>query len=259
MEIFRYKVQLMESILNLVARGGYQFWTSGTVAINKAEAFALKAADRYHTNRNEQQRRRARKRGEANTRLLACPRRDEKGLVVLDWWMLVDQRSESPESLVWQMEKDLKDVKKVRVLIGQDYELVQTPRAGQPPTWTWRMVEARVSRWRDDLRSAIRARDDMRLRQLIYSLVRVPGFHEIRRQAYGLQKLIREEWKRSRSSTETGPVIPAIGWVGRRRSAELMTLDELKAVARRAAKGARDGVEAELARRAAWSNMPKND
>lgn len=230
--IFKYKTQMMDYILLLVSRGNYQYWTSGTVPLKKWQAFELKMIDRYQINRNEQQRYRARKKGQPNTQLVAYPRLLDHE-IVLDFWLIVD--SHNPDALVWQMEK-LADVEKVRVTIGQDYELVQTPRKGKSPTFTWRMLEMRFQQWRKDIQDAIRKRQNMKFRQLHHELIRSPGFHEIRRQAFALQSFMRSEWVRSRSGKEEMPARAFVGFVGRKKPLTLLTLDDLKKYEARARK-----------------------
>jgi len=227
--IFKYKTQLMEYLLLLVSRGGYCYWTSGSVPLKKWQAFELKMIDRYQTDRNEQQRYRARKKGLANTQLLAYPRLIEKEIVI-DFWLIVD--SKCPDCLVWQMER-LKPIETDRVTVGEDYELVQTPRKGKPPQWTWRMTESRYQHWRKDIQEAIRKRKNMRLRQLHHELVRVPGFHEIRRQAFALQSFLRSEWMRSRGRQEEMPQRAFVGFVGRKKALALLSFDDINRIAKR--------------------------
>jgi hypothetical protein len=222
--IFKYKTQLMEYILLLVSRGGYRYWTSGVVPLKKWQAFELKMIDRYQIDRDEQQRYRARKKGLANTQLLAYPRLIEKETVMIDFWLIVD--THSPDCLVWQLEK-LTDIEKTRITIGLDYELVQTPRKGKPPQWTWRMIESRYQEWRKDIQEAIRKRKNMRLRQLHHELIRVPGFHEIRRQAFALQSFLRSEWIRSRGRNEEVPARAFVSFVGRKKALALLSFDEV--------------------------------
>ena len=62
----------------------------------------------------------------------------------------------------------------------------------------------------------IRLHHDAVLNQWIYSTARSPGFAGVREQVKRLWKLLRAEWKRSRSNGELLPEIPKnIGYVRR--------------------------------------------
>jgi hypothetical protein len=90
------------------------------------------------------------------------------------------------------------------------------------------MIESRYQEWRKDIQEAIRKRKNMRLRQLHHELVRVPGFHEIRRQAFALQSFLRSEWIRSRGRQEEVPARAFVGFVGQKKALALLSFDEVK-------------------------------
>lgn len=112
--IYPKKHQAMQQVLHLVSRGGYAYWTGGTVPGKKLMAFVEKMRDRYAVDRTESQRRRARERGDANTQLVIYPLKREKRPQSDDFafFMLVDR--DAPESLVWQLER-LQSVFKRRI------------------------------------------------------------------------------------------------------------------------------------------------
>lgn len=60
------------------------------------------------------------------------------------------------------------------------------------------MMPARMKAWETRIKTAIRTRNDEALRQALHSLRQIPGFWEIRDQAFELAKLLKKEWKRSR-------------------------------------------------------------
>lgn len=189
--VFRHKSDLMERLAHLVAHG-YHHWTAGTVTAAKLPALTLKFTDRYHIDRDRQQRWRAKQRGEANTHLALFE--SEPGRFA--WWLLVTPGA----GLVRDLEQ-LRDAtgKKTRIMApGDDYELVQTPRSGMRASWSWRMTKEREAEWREQITAAIRHHNDSELRQAWYNLHRIPGFREARAQGLALMRFAKGEWKRSR-------------------------------------------------------------
>jgi hypothetical protein len=84
------------------------------------------------------------------------------------------------------------------------------------PVWTWRYTRTRYEELREAVVQSIRRKRDDELRQLIHTLWRSPGFSGIREQVKKIADVIRSEWKRTRSNSETMPEIPArLGYVRR--------------------------------------------
>lgn len=86
-QIITHKTDLMRRLLHLASHG-YDYWISGEIQPTKVEALAFKFLDRYHTNRTEMKRYRAKKRGEANTQLVMWQDQKDKKSPVY-WWLLV--------------------------------------------------------------------------------------------------------------------------------------------------------------------------
>lgn len=202
------RTDTMRRLLKLVAHG-YSRWTSGTVPESRAEGLAVKFSDRYHVAAGSQTRWRRKARGEANAMLVFHAGRDDQALT---WWLLV-----TPGQGVVEQLEPLRPVgdPRSRITLDGGYELVQTPHKGDGVKWTWRMTKATVEAWEERIRTVIRSRSEDGIAQAIYSLQRVPGFHEARRQAFGLIRLAQAEWKRHRASGEECPFdgvfVPFVG------------------------------------------------
>lgn len=97
------------------------------------------------------------------------------------------------------------------------YELVKLTKPGaKMPVLTWRYSRDQYQSLRDQMIELIRLHHDAVLNQWIYSTARSPGFAGVREQVKRLWKLLRAEWKRSRSNGELLPEIPKnIGYVRR--------------------------------------------
>lgn len=203
--IYTYKTQAMQRILFLVSHG-YTHFTTGEISIKKVDSLTFKFQDRYCTNATEQQRYRNKKKGKSNA-FLVLWQQDENNIY---WWLL----STLGEGLIFDLEV-LRDAtnKKTRLQLT-GYELLKTPREDCSAQWTWRMTSSTYNHWKMRLTQAIRKRNDDLINQSLYSLRRVPGFSEIRKQAFNLVKLAKADWKRSQKGEWPYPEI-YIGWCGR--------------------------------------------
>jgi hypothetical protein len=87
------------------------------------------------------------------------------------------------------------------------------------------MTRTEYQAWHERIRVAVRQRDgDDLVRQLIWSLFRVPGFGGLRDQVKLLRRQLVKEWQRSRRASEPMPPVPSfIGYV-RRASCESFPL-----------------------------------
>lgn len=208
--IYKHKTDLMREIIRLVSHG-YHHWISGSVDPKKTKALVWKFEDRYSVNSTSQQRYRRKAKGLANVRLLMWPN-DDSGKV--DWWLFATDG----ESEIFQMEQ-MTDIRaksgRIRITIT-GYELVKTPRSGRSAQWSWRMTKLAYDQWRDRIKTAVRKQtpDDSLIRQALFSLRRVPGFAESRRQAFSLERYAIDEWRRVRRGDWPYERI-FVGWVGR--------------------------------------------
>lgn len=220
MKLYCYKTDFLRHIAKLVAQG-YPFYLSGEMSAKphyKLVSLEAKFDERDAINATAQQRFRRKLKGLANSQLLAWCDTDNG----LFYWVLLSTEGlhGSPEPL-----KDSRK-KKQRVTVT-GYELKQTPRKDRAPTWSWAMTKTTYEYWHADIQRAIRHRDDMRLRQIWYSLRRVGGFYALRTQVFKLQRYAMSEWKRSRSGDYPFEKI-FVGWVGKFKQTDMITLDDIK-------------------------------
>ena len=232
-QIITHKTDLMRRLLHLASHG-YEYWISGEIQPTKVEALAFKFLDRYHTNRTEMRRYRAKKRGEANTQLVMWQDQKDKKSPVY-WWLLVTPGS----GLVHEMEK-LNHLRDQRITLT-GYELVKTNRKRKEkdkpdkklkPGWTWRMDSATFDAWKERIKTAVRHGSDNQIRQALHSLGAVPGFRESRVQAYLLLRMMRNDWKRTQTGEFPYPS-PFIKFCGRHQKAATITTKEASQKAKR--------------------------
>lgn len=214
--VFRFKADAMQRIAHLVSHG-YTRWVAGEISPGKAEALALKFDDRYHVCSSEIQRYRARKRGDATADLTMW----WDGKSTVHWVLLVFGTG---DGLVTQMEALSSCVEKSGRIELTGYELVREPRKGQSgKSWSWRMTSSTEARHKSNIKAAIRQKNQMKIRQAVDSLRRIPGFRLARHQARGLWIFAKHEWRRSMPNSEKWPYGRwAATWQGRRRVAEMV-------------------------------------
>lgn len=201
--VFVSKIATMASILHHVSHS-YYFWTSGVVAANRALDLAAKFADLYSVDRTENQRYRARARGQANAVMLFYP---IAGTRKLQWWLLV-----TPGDGVVHQRERLLDTRKTgqRLRWSDQYEVSPTTKKGRDrPSWSWRMTKDNWDGWRERIRRAAISSDDSRMRQAMWSLWRSPGFGGIRQQVGHLLHGAKNEWKRRKKNRDF-PKMPVI-------------------------------------------------
>ena len=220
--IFKHKTDFMREVVRLVAHG-YHWHTTGTTDPKKLSGLMLKFDDRYSINATPQQRYRRKAKGECNTHFLALP--DEAGAVF--WLLLVTEG----EGVIRQLES-LQDCceKKSRIQLT-GYELVKTPRKGEGATaqWTWRIDSENYAAWEERLKTAVRKwhphNDDL-LKQALWSLRRIPGFSEARRQGFTLESYAKAQWKRVQHGEWPFEGV-FIAWLGRYQKPTLIDLPDL--------------------------------
>lgn len=204
--IFTYKTPFMQRIADVV-RSGHEQYVMGTIPMEKAGFLAHKFETQFKTHFSKVESCRARMRGEASARLLFLHQVGCDHLI----WVLLFQPGSVPDTSGQKWRNALTD--KI-ALTG--YELVRHTRTGSSkPAWTWRYTLKQYDLLRDSIISAIRNKQDERLRQLIHSISRSPGFAGVRDQVKKLKDLIKAEWKRRRAKSEPMPTTPHHGYARR--------------------------------------------
>ncbi len=207
MKIFTKKTDAMRRILHLVSHG-YIHHTFGSIDQCKITDFVKKLTNLYELDAKPKQRNKNKSKGMANSNLILLKINEN----TYHWWLL----STPGTGAVFQLE-NMKDASSRKQRISSNdgaYELVKTPRKELKASWTWRMTSKTVDTWQDKIKKSIRSSNNESLRYIIESLRRVPGFRECRGQAFSLVKLIKEEWRRSRSEEFPFPDV-FIGFLGR--------------------------------------------
>ena len=231
--VYTHKTDLMRRILHYASHG-YTYWTAGEIAPAKAEAFALKLADRYGTGRTETQRYRAKGRGEANTMLLMLHDPNDRDSPVY-WWLMATPGT----GLVHELE-ELADIRSKRTSLT-GYELLVLPRKrldkdkpdkASKPTWTWVMTQETFDGWKSRIQTAVRQGNEKLIRQMLHSLGKVPGFRGVRAQAYLLYRMARGDWGRIHKEVFPHPA-PVVRYLGRYRKAGTVEVSQVSRKARR--------------------------
>jgi len=194
MRIPKSKRATMRILLETVERGS-RYWIGGMIPAAKAEQFAHKMAQRYHTDASQATRARRKSRGEANTTLFLYP----ETATTLRYWLLATQG----KGEVHEQEK-LLDTWKAREALtwGEQYRLDHTQRPkqrGGGRRWTWSVQEERYAELEASMRryasghgSGHDRNDD--LDALVLALQRMPGFSGVRSQQIALCNLGRAIW-----------------------------------------------------------------
>ena len=188
-QIYTYKVDAMKALQSAVARRGYTRYVSGIVPKNKLHSMLFRMEERYKISATSQQRWYAKKKGDANSRIILL---DDKDQVL--FWLLFSEG----EGVVTQLEK-LQDVTaKNQRLELTNYELIRVTRAGKSsPSWTWRLKKEAYQDLEKQIKNACRHKSKQRIEQCFYTLERMPVFSEMRQQCFALFKLLKAEYQRS--------------------------------------------------------------
>jgi hypothetical protein len=244
--VFAQKVALMQRVADYV-RAGSLLALQGQTRLEKLQATIDRMSERYVFNRSKSTRIRAKKNGDVEGVLLVWA---DSATGICHWFLLMTGYPDQ-SGLTRDRRDFFRDVREHPIeLTG--YELVRVTRADATPTkqqleraqarglppkpprkgikkpsWTWRMSAATEGAIRNEIIASIRSRDDSKLRQIIHSIYRVPGFSPIRKQVGKMAALIAAEWKRSRSQSEQMPDLnKRLGFI-RRRSNTGSSLGEL--------------------------------
>jgi hypothetical protein len=204
--IFTKKTVFMQRMGDAV-RAGALHYISGQIELHKVPFLSQKFASRYHVNLSRIQDMRARRSGDDTARFLAWLD-ESSGLV---HWALFYY----PGKTLCREERWKNPLVDRIQLTG--YELVRITKTGaKAPVLTWRYTREQYRYLHDQVVFTIRGRQDAVLDQLIFSLSRSPGFAGVREQVKGLWRIIKAEWKRTRSQAKEPPKIPpTIGYVRR--------------------------------------------
>jgi hypothetical protein len=188
--VLLHKSTFMQRISDYV-RFGFTDYVYGIVRAERAGAFVRKMARYYRTDLGSDRNYRARSKagGEGCAILLLYAGEPD----ALSWILMVNP-GQHPARVLERLRCALE--RGERIVVQGDYELVRYTRFGAHPSLTWRMTEQTYRGLRARIIECVRKKDDAALRQLIYSLYRVPGFAGARRQVGKAITLLRAESKR---------------------------------------------------------------
>lgn len=193
------RTAVMQAVSDAV-RIGYYHYTTGTVAADRAAAWARKADRYYAVNLDRNRRARAKVSGDGRAFLFMYEDTPQE-LV----WTLCCTDGDHPAHRLEQ----LRDARSEPLtLFG--YELVRMTRPGSAkPAWTWRFSRSAYEERRAEVTDAARRGDPTRVRQLVHGLYEVPGFAGLRQQTGKLIALLRKEWWRARGRSAVLPYLPS--------------------------------------------------
>ena len=164
------KTAALSRVLDLVPRG-YQRYTAGVVAPEKARRLARKFHDKYGIGSTPAQRITRKKHGYANAALVMYwPKDAEK----VEWLLLATNGSGLEREL-------LKDVTSKRRLSWLGYQLVRRSYRGRI-AWTWKLPKQTMVEFYATLHTLLDRRNYAGVAQLLALVSRYPGFHGVRQQ-----------------------------------------------------------------------------
>jgi hypothetical protein len=194
------------------ARDGYFFYLSGSCSPARYPLLAQKFRRLYETNLSKDRRYRDRKKGKAVYSMLAYQLKSDQGSNIS--WILM--RTEGEESLVSDKTESWKDIRIDRYVGFNRYELHRHTRKDMSkPSWSWKFKKELYKEIRETIINLIRSKSDKRLQEMIVAINAAPKFAPIRTQIKQLHELIRAEYARTRSATETLPSLPRVGFTRR--------------------------------------------
>ena len=190
--IFTKKTVLMQRLIDAVGNG-YHWYTCGVIDKGRSQCLVQKFAEKYGTSLNKNQRAYRRRKGVAVARLFMLDQPNEEKL---KWWLLVTDGGGAVHH-----EEMLNDayLKRSRIRMGEDYELVRITKSGNPvgcTVLTWRMTRKREQEWREWLIEACRKSTEREICKALDSLYKSPGFSGIRKQVGKLVTMAKKEWRR---------------------------------------------------------------
>jgi hypothetical protein len=212
--VFISRPAFMQRVADLV-RTGHDSYIQGTVQLDKSSALFDKFDRQYDVSLDRVQAHRHRATGQASARLLFLNRLfpDENKKHEILWILLKTAGETSPAA---DNREKWRNAKEDRIEIDS-MELIRVSKAGRKnPVFTWRITKDKIVYFRNIIVLAIRNKRDDVLRQIILQLWSYPGFSGNREQIKKLSDLIKSEWKRSRTTCEKMPEIPArLGYIRR--------------------------------------------
>lgn len=240
-DVIQARAHLMQQVGDHV-RNGYRWWCSGTVPLEKAQAWAAKAQTLYNVEEDRNRRARSKRAGRGSAYLLMYPLDRSLDNQRIGWILLVTDGIHAAH----QAERPRRAEDDHVTLFG--YSLVREPRpAHDKPVWTWRMSRPTYEAWRERIIDTVRRGSDFDIRQLLKMLAGAPGFSAIRAQIKALHRFIGYEYAR-RHGKRSRPqyTLPRIWKCPRMEVVRVSLSAYLKALAekrREAADEARDSIE----------------
>lgn len=237
-DVIQARAHLMQQIGDHV-RNGYRWWTSGTVPLARAVAWAEKARTLYRTDEDRNRRARAKKQGRGSAYLLMYPLDRSLDNNRLGWLLLITDG----DHVAHKLEKLHRAEDDPAEIFG--YMLVREPRPDRAsPVWTWRMSRETYQAWRERVIGTVRRGSAFDVRQLLKALQGAPGFSGVRGQIKALHRLIRHEWAATHGKRAKPPALPKI-WYCRRMAVLSVTLPAyLRALAQSRREAVVEAVEA---------------
>lgn len=215
-----HKTDVMQEMQHYVSHG-YYYWTTGAVHVMRALSLAHKFDHHYQVSSDRNRRARTRAIGQATSVFILYPSSDS---AMFSWWLLASEGAGNVH--VMEVLKDTR-LPGERLCWGADYELAKATKAGRgKPFWSWRMTGTCWAGWQERIRRAGRSQNDAHMRQVIYSLYRVPGFATNRSQVGKLVALAKKEWRHAHRVASFPPTPKTLGYV-RFRSHETQPLSDL--------------------------------
>lgn len=196
LEIFVHKTGAMNDISKHVARG-YVFYVSGSVKPDRLNHFYQKLSDKFYFNLSKHQRARRKKSGKFNAHFVAFPRYTAP---VFDWWILL---TEDVSKLGFNERVYCAEKKNQRLRFLDRFELIQLPRSGREPSWTWRISPHYFDELKQSIVEAVRKKNrNSEFLFLIKTIHRLPGFRGVRNQVFQLRKTAIGELTRIQSDAD---------------------------------------------------------
>ncbi|ASK79893.1 hypothetical protein CF386_12620 (plasmid) [Paraphotobacterium marinum] len=225
MSLFVYKNDFMRAVLKAVSRDKYYLYFCDYIDSKRYLKFYHQCVDRYHIDMNKNARYRAKQKGLAVSQLFSYI--DDTKQKIYFCLLVTEPSNEESRKEQSIFNVPLSDTRKksTRLCLFDEYTLIKTPRIGKPPTYTFQLSDDRLSKWRMDIKHAVRQKDEMKQRQLHYNLLRVPKFNGVRKQAYKLLSLLDAE--RTRTYKIKHETQNFLCWVGKFKKPTLYPFDQL--------------------------------
>ncbi|WP_330926808.1 hypothetical protein [Candidatus Sororendozoicomonas aggregata] len=215
-QCFTSQKDIMLKIRHLVSKS-YYFHAKGSFHKKDSKKILLKFSDRYGVFNTRGQRDWKKRKGEARSYCILLKTKNSPERI--HFWLLASEG----KGLIFDLE-DMQDCRKKESRIttsDEDYYLVKSPNKNGAPRWTWRLSSSHYDSYKERIRRAIRNKNDHKLRQLHYSIVRISGFSDARKQGFALLRYMNSEWKRIRKCSEKYPFEGSyIGYIGRFKKVE---------------------------------------